>query len=239
MNLNIEININQLAVIIAILSVTILFFAYHFIVNSITYKKVVTDYYGNKKAKIYSIVLQRLLGLFLFGIIPLLITLFIFPDNNFLYGLNTYNYETSIIWIIILAPVIILINFLNAGKSTNLACYPQIRKKKWTKNLVLLSAVSWITYLLAYEFMFRGFLFFSCLSVMPTSMAIALNISLYAFAHLPKGVGETLGSIPFGLILCWLTLRTGSILIPVSLHIIMALTNEWFSVRAHKKMKVI
>ena len=36
--------------------------------------------------------------------------------------------------------------------------------------------------------------------------AIALNCSLYAFAHLYKGPGEAFGSIPVGIFLCYLTL---------------------------------
>ena len=63
--------------------------------------------------------------------------------------------------------------------------------------------------------------------------AIALNCSLYAFAHFYKGPGETFGAIPLGIMFCYLTLLTGNIWTAVVIHSVMALSNEWFSIRAN------
>jgi membrane protease YdiL (CAAX protease family) len=49
---------------------------------------------------------------------------------------------------------------------------------------------------------------------------------------------ETLGAIPLGLLLSYLTLESNSILIALVVHIIMALSNEWFSIRSNPEIKV-
>lgn len=55
--------------------------------------------------------------------------------------------------------------------------YPQIREKDWAIEMLILSAFSWIAYLLAYEFRSRGFLFFATLPVWGLVFAIVLNQS--------------------------------------------------------------
>jgi membrane protease YdiL (CAAX protease family) len=42
-----------------------------------------------------------------------------------------------------------------------------------------------------------------------------------------------------GIILCYITLLTGNIWSAVIVHSLMALCNEWFSLRAHPEMKLI
>lgn len=104
--------------------------------------------------------------------------------------------------------------------------------------MLTLSGITWLVFLLGYEFLFRGFLLFASVAVMDVWAAIALNCALYAFAHLYKGPGETFGSIPVGILLCYLTLLTGNIWTALILHSVMALSNEWWSIRAHPNMKV-
>ena len=67
--------------------------------------------------------------------------------------------------------------------------------------------------------------------------AMVLNTILYALAHLYKGRMETLGSVPVGVLLCYLTFLTGNIWTAVVIHCLMALSNEWFSIRFHPDMR--
>jgi len=94
-------------------------------------------------------------------------------------------------------------------------------------------------FLVAYEFFFRGFILYASLTVLDPWSAIALNCSLYGFAHFYKGPGETFGAIIVGVLLCYLTIVTGNIWSAVAIHSVMALSNEWFSLRAHPDMKLI
>ena len=142
-------------------------------------------------------------------------------------------------WILVLIAFIIVSGAFAAKKPSNLAMYPQIRCKEWTPGLLRISGLSWVLFLLAYEFLFRGFLLFASVEIMEPWAAIALNCSLYAFAHLYKGPGETFGTIPFGILFCYLTLLTGNIWSALLIHSIMALSNEWWSLQKHASMQVV
>jgi membrane protease YdiL (CAAX protease family) len=185
------------------------------------------------------ILIQRFLGLLLFGLIPMIVAARTFRLPLEGYGLNFLNAGQTLLWVVILSPVILLLNYLNASSPSNLAMYPQIREKHWSIRLLTASAMSWSAYLLAYEFMFRGFLLFSWYHAFGHEIAIAVNTSLYALVHLPKGQKETFGAIPLGIVLCLLTLHTGNIWIAVIVHIVMALSNEWMSIRAHPHIKIV
>jgi membrane protease YdiL (CAAX protease family) len=156
------------------------------------------------------------------------------PVNNF--GSDTDYLAKSIIWWIPAAGLIILINYFAARNENHLAQYPQIRVKEWKPGLITLSAISWITYLTGYEFMFRGFLLFSCFESFGYWPAIIINISLYSLVHLPKGLRETLASVFFGFILSYLTILFGSFWFALFVHITLALSSEWFSIAFHPDM---
>jgi membrane protease YdiL (CAAX protease family) len=134
--------------------------------------------------------------------------------------------------------MILIIGYFAAQKPGNLEYYPQIRTNRWTRGMVVISGTSWVLFLVGYEFLFRGFVLNASLGLMEPGPAIALNCALYAFAHFYKGPAETFGAIPVGIILCYITLITGNIWCAVILHSVMALSNEWFSLRAHPEMKI-
>lgn len=175
------------------------------------------------------VLFHRLTGVTLFGIIPLLSVAIFQPGllNNF-QALNSPGRQT---WLFtaILGGLILFMNYLNARSKQNLDLYPQIRNKDWNLSLLLLSALSWIAYLFAYELMFRALLFFPSVELLGVPSAIALNAGIYALVHIPKGKKEAIGSIFLGIILCLLVLHTGSFWIAFFIHIILALSNEWFS----------
>lgn len=184
------------------------------------------------------VVMQRLWGVLFLGIVSLIILLFVIRGDAKAYGLGFAFAAPPPWWTWVLFPVIVLLAWKQAPAKSNLELYPQIRIRVWSRGTVLLSALSWIAFLLAYEFMFRGFLLYGSLSILEPWQAIALNVALYALAHMYKGPGETFGAIPVGILLCWLTLETGNIWMAVLIHCTMALSNEWFSLRAHPDMQL-
>ena len=199
--------------------------------------KLVHIFIGPEKEETLSILLQRVLGFTIFGIIPWVIIQFA-GDT----GLNQFGIKSPVAatwyWAALLSAIVIVMNLLNASQAANLAMYPQVREKEWSLKLLVASALTWILYLTGYEFLFRGFLLFAALPVMGLWPAIALNTAIYMLVHLPKGLKETLGAIPLGVILCYLTVQTGSIWIALMVHIVMALSNEWLSLRAQPGMFV-
>lgn len=207
------------------------FIFYYYFSDSTLLNKILKS----SKGEIGYVLFQRLLGILIFGIVPLLAILFWGTKNMDDFGVIAPVPETYF-WTIILSILIITLNYINARTPENLELYPQIREKIWSLQLIILSATSWVGYLLSYEFLFRGFLLFSAMSLLGLWPAIILNTAIYSLVHLPKGVKETIGAIPLGIILCYLTASTGSIWIAVATHIVMAVSNEWLSLRAHPHM---
>ena len=180
---------------------------------------------------------RRLLGFLLMGLLPLAVFtlgLELAPSD---YGINLQHIQKSGIWIAIFVPPIILLNYYVAGKPSNLRQYPQIRLLHWRQMDLLVNFITWTIYLLGYEMLFRGFLLFALYDAFGAPLAITLNVILYALAHIPKGVKEMAGSVPFGIILCLITLSTGSFLAAFVIHAMMALSNEFFAITFHPDMK--
>lgn len=214
--------------IVAILWAVIGFAAYYFLAH----KK-------SDSGTVKEVVAQRFWGVLFMGVISLLIILLVWKNSPLSYGLG-FNFSSPPPWWSYLAiPLILIASYFQASSASNLAMYPQIRINSWSSRIVALSAGSWIAFLVAYEFFFRGFLLYASLTVLEPWSAIALNCSLYGFAHFYKGPGETFGAVILGVILCYLTLLTGNIWSAVAIHTLMALSNEWFSLKAHPDMKLV
>jgi membrane protease YdiL (CAAX protease family) len=183
-----------------------------------------------------SVLLQRISAIFLFGLVPAILIMFVFMKHPSSYGFVMKNSLITLIVVIATALIAVSISWLTSRSQENLNTYPQIREKEWTISLILLSAISWIAYLFAYEFMYRGFLLFSCYYAFGTWPAIIINTSLYSLTHLVKNKREGIGAFFIGIILCVLVLHIGSLWVAFYIHVVMALSNEWFSIRAHPDM---
>ena len=188
--------------------------------------------------QVKQVVLQRVWGFLFLGIFSAMLILLVLDGNLHGYGLGFSFLKPIPWWVFLLIPVILVVGFFSASKPGNLALYPQIRVKYWTPGTLALSGFSWVIFLIGYEFLFRGFMLYASLDVMGPWAAIALNCSLYAFAHFYKSPGEAFGAIPLGIMFCYLTLLTGNIWTAVVIHSVMALSNEWFSIRANPDLFV-
>ena len=183
------------------------------------------------------ILFQRLTGILFLGIIPGFIVLKFLPFNLNSLGVSFNVDIKTFIWIISLSSIVISLSYFSRNNPENLKIYPQIRIPDWNFELIILNAVSWAGFLLAYEFLFRGILLFTLLNTLGVWAAIAINASLYALVHFPKGPRETFGAIPLGIVLCITTLSTGTIWTAFLVHLVMALSNDYFSIRSHRNHK--
>lgn len=182
------------------------------------------------------VLLQRMLGLLFLGVFSVLLIFFLPGKSVPEFGLSFRFNELPPWWSWLLIPLILILGYFTARTPGNLKLYPQIRANTWTPRILAVSGTSWILFLIGYEFLFRGFVLHASLDIMEPAPAIALNAAVYAFAHFYKGPGETFGAIPAGILFCYLTLLTGNIWCAVILHSVMALSNEWFSLKAHPEM---
>lgn len=74
-------------------------------------------------------------------------------------------------------------------------------------------------FLFAYEFFFRGVLFFSILKYYDLLTAFLISTLLYVLIHIFDSKKEILGAIPFGIVLCAFTYFTKSIWIAFIIHV--------------------
>lgn len=224
-----------IAFLLGIIFTTLGFTFYHFLntilIKPLSWKKSPQD------DNVRNILLQRLSGVFIYGILPLILFIFLIDEKTVSYYTGKISIET-LYWLLPIGVLVVILNYLNAGKRDNLDMYPEIRKTRWNSSLVFLSALSWITYLLAYEFIFRGLLFIPAYKLFGLWPAVLINIGIYSLVHVPKGAKEGIGSIVLGFILCLLVVKTGSFWIAFFIHIVLALSNEWFSIIKNPDIKL-
>lgn len=192
--------------------------------------------FGQEKGQARTVYIKRFVGMLGFGILPALVLFNTQPVTWADYGVVSKFSPAVLYWTLGLSAILIFTIARATKKPPSLAQYPEIRTSTWNRALLIWSALSWMGYLLAYELMFRGFLLFSCARAFGAWPAIVINTAIYSLVHVPKNAREGLGAIPFGILLCVLTFQTGSIWIAVLVHWVMALANEWFSLKYHPEM---
>jgi len=222
---------------------SILFFViYWFTSKSEKLKNWFFKNYESDQATVNHITFNRIVGFFAMGILPALFCLIFLPEYSLAdYGL-TFKAETwvfTIKWILVLAVLVGPLAYFSAKKPMNLINYPMIRAKVWTKKIIFLNIFGWVLYLFGYEFLFRGILLFPLAEHLGVWPAISVNVALYSATHIPKGLEETIGAMPLGLVLCLLTLASGTIWIAFLVHVIMALTNSFTAFKFHPEMKYL
>lgn len=227
----------ELLPVFALTVFTVGYLAYHFITHSTSIKEAFEKRLGIQRTAICWILVQKLAGFFFMGVVPAVAMIFI-PVTFKQVGVSLSNITSSLLWSAILGVVIVVINLFAARRPSNLSMYPQIRLREWTYGILVASSLGWILYLLGYEFLFRGVLLFLCVPVFGVWPSIVLNVSLYAIVHIPKGLRESLASIPMGLLLCILTWKTETIWVAFFAHVVLALSNEYLSIFFHPDMSL-
>jgi len=226
-------------VVVAILGCTLSYAAYYFISIAPGIRQKYLDQYGEEEGQARHVIFQRWVGAACMGITALLAAILLPAHGLKSLGMIPEFDVKTLAAAGTLGGIAILVNFLIAGRDKNLEQYPQIRSKKWSRKLLLNSSLSWALYLLGYELLFRGLLLFACVWHMDVSYAIVVNLALYSLAHIPKGQAETFGAIPFGIIVCAVSLWTGSFLVAFVVHVCLALSNQYFAFRAHPEMELV
>lgn len=231
-------NPDILVFVIAVAWTSVGFASYYFLSGNTSLSLKIWSAHPEFDSQAKEVIIQRLWGLLCMGIVPFLFIV-LWPGLKLVdYGLDFTFLSLPPWWVLPVIAFIIIAGASAAARPGNLAIYPQIRCKQWSPGLLTISGITWIAFLLGYEFLFRGFLLFASVQIMDVWAAIALNCALYAFAHLYKGPGETFGTLPFGVLFCYLTLYTGNIWTALLIHSVLALSNEWWSIRKHANMEV-
>jgi membrane protease YdiL (CAAX protease family) len=134
--------------------------------------------------------------------------------------------------------LVLLYSLVYARTEINLTIYPEVRVRFWRPNLLIWSTVTWMLYIMAVEFFYRGLLFQSLLNILDPVPAIAASGALYSLIHYFRLNRLTIASVVWSVTSCLLVLHTDSLWPSVIIHLTLCLSLEWLSIRHHKEMYV-
>ncbi|MFZ2339254.1 MAG: CPBP family intramembrane glutamic endopeptidase [Bacteroidales bacterium] len=214
----------------AIVSVILLFFLYYYTANrKIAGTWLIRPLFPSIRNESADFLSYKLSGIIFTGVIPFILFLWVLKLSTSRIGLVAG--RTSGYWYILLILILITltVSFYSSKSQKIRARSPELRLKDWYPRHVILSAGAWVLYLLGYEFLFRGVLWFLCVEAFGFWPALAVNIVLYSLVHLPQGVQMAVGTIPVGIIFCLLSSLTGSFLPAFIIHSFIAVSTELFS----------
>lgn len=215
---------------IAVLSVFLLFFLYYYTADKkIAGKWLIRPLFPSIRNESVDFLSYKLSGIIFTGVVPFIVFLGILnlsPSRVGFVAGRTPGY-----WYILLVLILITltVSFFSSKSTKIRARSPELRLKDWYPKHVILSAGTWVLYLLGYEFLFRGVLWFMCVEAFGFWPALTINIILYSLVHLPQGVRMAVGTIPVGIIFCLLSSLTGSFLPAFIIHSFIAVSTEMFS----------
>lgn len=213
--------------------IILLYVIYYILAYSKLYDYIYTKFGVDANPTVFHSIFFRLSGFVLFGICAYLIFYNGYGVEFDFLRIPPQHIPEIVRWSITLGGSFMIIAYINVRNSKS-SCYPQFKVDQWTLSHKFLTYATWILYIAAYEFMFRGILLFGTVEEIGYIPAIILNVFLYAFVHIPKGGKEVLGCVLLGPVLCILALKTNCIAIPVIVHISLCLSNEFFSIRTEE-----
>ena len=226
--------------IVPVSSLLIFFVIFWFLSQSTNFKKYIYKKYNFDKAAVVHFILLKCFGFIILGILPAIVFLNCIPDAKLAeFGLK-FDRSTrlfTLFWTMALSSICITSTYFNAKKTKNLINYPQIKTTIWSNKILIINLLGWTIYLLGYEFLFRGILLFSLYRSIGLWPAISVNVALYSATHIPKGLNETVGAIPLGIVLCLVTISSGTIWIAFWVHLSIAWTNSLTALKYHPTIK--
>lgn len=233
---------NDLKTFLPIILALVFFVTYWFVAQSTSIKSKFYAKNDADTASVKHIFFTKYFGFLSMGVAPTVLCLIFIKDVSLAdYGLTFIPSTTffTIVWTVGLCVLVVPLAAFSAKKPKNLVNYPQIRAKKWDNSIYFKNLLGWALYLFGYEFLFRGVLLIPLVDTLGVWPAIAINIALYSATHIPKGLDETIGAIPLGLVLCLLTLASGTIWIAFIVHVAMAWTNSLTALKHHPEIHYV
>jgi hypothetical protein len=176
----------------------------------------------NGNGSLWILNIKYLIGIILFTI-PLLQWIYWGNSTNIFSGIKL-NISGIVIWI--LAMLLSIFSVIKASRNqiktlaTNKFAINHT-SQDWTGTLLLRTF-----FLLMYEIFMRGVFLFASIELLDIPLAVLLNVSVYFIMHIYSNRKTLLGTIPFGLVLCWLSIQLNSVWPVALLHVSMAILYE-------------
>jgi membrane protease YdiL (CAAX protease family) len=214
----------------AVISVILLFFLHYYTTErNIIGNRLLKPLFPSISESCASFLFCKLLGILFTGIVPFMIFLWILKLSPASIGFIAGRTSSYWYFILILVLIALIVSYYSSKSPQIRAWSPELRKHDWYPRHVILSAGVWVVYLLGYEFLFRGVIWFLCVDAFGFWPALAVNVVLYSAVHLPRSIWMAVGAIPVGLLFCLLSSLTGSFLPAFIIHSFIAVSTEIFS----------
>jgi len=223
---------------VVIFSTVIFYYLYFSFINSGLPEKFCFTITQHIQKEVTLFLSKKFSGFLILGFFPGLIYFYLFNRDFGIFGLSVNHFSNNLFVILSLITIITVILFFNQ-KINNHNNTLQINISEWNIYLFLINAAGWITYLIGYEFLFRGILLFECNSSFGFWPAIAINVVIYSAIHLTKGKAQSFGSIVFGGVASYLTITCGTLLIPIIMHVSLSLISDYFSIRFNENLSFV
>jgi len=195
---------------------TLLYLAYHLIGKR----------FQGRWAPLY----RRAFGAAVLGLVPLvLVTLaYRLPLSSWGLTLKDAGWSMAVAGVAWLGLLPILA--LQARSPAFQARYPELREP-FTPSVAALNAGAWVAYLIGYELFFRGILLLGLADTLGPWLALAIVTMGYVFVHLDKYAGEAVGTVFSGAAFGLAVLYSGSLLMPLLLHVLIAVSSDTLAAR--------
>ncbi|MBM4063362.1 MAG: CPBP family intramembrane metalloprotease [Planctomycetes bacterium] len=181
---------------------------------------------GGELDELWRVLLSFVAFAFLLGLLPLL-ELWWRGEGLRGHGLGLGDVRLGLRAVLLGLPLCALVAWSGAGMPEVRAEYPLCRLLATHAELRLPYWLAYAAlYYVAWEWCFRGWMLFGLARRWPPALAVLLQAVPSALVHLGKPIGETLGAVPFGLVLGWLALRTRSIWYGWSLHVLLGVLTD-------------
>jgi len=223
----------------AIFSVCLFFLLYFFTAKRRIFLKYLVQPVGpSGLAGVNEFISYKLTGIFFTGVLPFLVFVMILKVPSSGIGLVTG--RTFHFWYLLIILVIItaIATFKMSQSKKVQQLSPELKLNDWFPRHVILSVTAWLLYILGYEFLFRGVLWFLTSDAFGFWPALMINILLYSLVHLPQGKQISLGAVPVGVVLCIMSQLTGSFIPAFLIHSFIAVLTDLFSLYHNKEVRL-
>jgi membrane protease YdiL (CAAX protease family) len=150
-------------------------------------------------------------------ILPLLIIKLLLKDKLTSYGLRVGDYKVGLKYSGVFLAVMIPIVWLVSANGDFINTYPQLSDVKYSWSTFFLFEAGILLYMIAWEFIWRGFMLFG-LELKFGYYAVLIQMIPFLILHNGKPAPETFGAIIAGLALGILALKTRSVLYCIITH---------------------
>ena len=183
----------------------------------------------NNPDRALSLFLAKSAGFLTFGVIPFVLFVYMAGLDPGQTGLTTGELSQHLWLTIIKVSLVVVAVYLitRIRKGLNESDQNVISPGFSSTTGVVLAG--WLIYILGYEYLFRGVLWFLCFSAYGFFPALIINVLIYVIAHFGQDRKIIIGTVPFGVILCIGAHLTGSFLLPFILHGALAVSHELFA----------